>query len=96
MQFEWDRRKADSNRAKHGVSFDEASTVFDDPLACIFDDKDHSVEEEREIIIGNSILGQLLVISFTERLDDVIRIISARKATKIERQEYEENANFPE
>ena len=94
LQFEWDKKKAISNLKDHKVSFDEASTVFDDPLAYIFDDEDHSIDEQREIIIGNSVLNRLLLISFTERVEDLIRIISAREVTKRERQDYEENANF--
>jgi len=91
VRLEWDWRKAAANIHKHNVSFDEACTVFDDPLACIFDDEDHSVEEAREIIIGHSIKGRLLVVSFTERDRDVIRIISARRASPREREDYEEN-----
>lgn len=93
VHFEWDRRKASSNLRKHHVSFDEASTVFDDPLAYIFIDEEHSSDEQREIIIGHSILNSLLVISFTERTENQIRIISARPATPTEKQDYEEN--FP-
>jgi len=73
--------------------FEEAMTVFRDPLACIFDDEWHSGEEQREIIIGHSIGDQLLLVCFTER-GDVVRIISARKATKKERRDYEERADF--
>lgn len=94
LQFEWDRKKAASNIKDHKVSFDEASTVFDDPLAYIFDDEDHSIDEQREIIIGHSVLNRLLLVCFTERKEDLIRIISAREVTKQERQDYEENANF--
>ncbi len=94
LQFEWDKKKATSNLKDHKVSFDEASTVFVDPLAYIFDDEDHSLDEHREIIIGHSILNRLLLVSFTERMADLIRIISAREVTKQERQDYEENANF--
>ena len=90
-RFEWDANKAATNLRKHAVSFDEASTVFDDPLACIFDDEDHSAEEAREIIIGHSIRGRLLVVSFVERVHEVVRIISARSATRRERKDYEEN-----
>ena len=91
VQFEWDKDKAESNLKKHGVSFDEASTVFADPLARIFSDDDHSQGERREIIIGHSVFRRLLLVSFVERLIDVIRIISARQATRKERQDYEEN-----
>ena len=89
LRFEWDARKALTNKLKHGVSFEEAMTLFGDPLARIFDDPDHSVAESREIIIGLSQKQRLLLVCFTER-GNVIRIISARKATKLERQDYEE------
>jgi uncharacterized DUF497 family protein len=88
IQFQWDARKAARNVRKHRVTFAEAATVFRDPLAFIFDDEDHSEEEYREIIIGRSIRQQLVVVSFTER-GDVIRIISARKANREERGDYE-------
>ena len=90
LTFEWDADKAASNIAKHGVTFDEARTVFGDPLAVIFDDEEHSRDELREIIIGHSVLRRLLLVSFTERGDEVVRIISARKANKRERKDYEE------
>ena len=89
LRFEWDARKALTNQVKHGVSFEEAMSVFTDPLARIFDDPDHSVAESREIIIGLSQKQWLLVVCFTER-SDTVRIFSARKATKWERQDYEE------
>jgi len=91
LRFEWDGKKAVSNLGKHRVSFDEASTVFRDPLARIFDDESHSAEEPREIIIGHSILDRLVVVSFTEKPGGVVRLISARLATKNEREDYEEN-----
>ncbi len=90
LHFEWDDDKARLNRENHGVGFDEAETVFIDPLARIFDDELHSADEEREIIIGYSSRDRLLLVCFTER-GDIIRIISARKATKKERNDYEEN-----
>jgi uncharacterized protein len=90
LSFEWDADKAASNIAKHGVTFDEARTVFGDPLAVIFDDEEHSLDELREIIIGHSVLQRVLLVSFTERGDEVVRIISARKANKRERKDYEE------
>ncbi|HSU83798.1 MAG TPA: BrnT family toxin [Thermoanaerobaculia bacterium] len=93
MEFEWDDAKAASNLSKHGVSFEEALTVFDDPLAVIFDDEDHSQGELREIIIGHSNRNQLVLACFTERSRRV-RIISARPATRRERENYEENARF--
>jgi hypothetical protein len=89
MEFEWNPRKAGNNWQKHGVTFNEAHTVFADPLAKIFDDPDHSTEETREIIIGRSIEDRMLIVSFTERSGRV-RIISARPATKRERSHYEE------
>ena len=92
MEFEWDKAKAAANYKKHKVSFDEASTVFSDPLARIFVDSEHSVGERREIIAGHSILNRLLLVYFTERETNVIRIFSARQATKRECQDYEENA----
>lgn len=90
MEFEWDRLKAATNLKKHGVSFEEAKTVFDNLLAVIFDDEAHSVGEKREIIIGHSRNNRLLLISFTER-PNTIRIISARLATPRERKDYEQN-----
>ena len=92
MKFSWDPRKADSNLRKHGIAFDEAITVFNDPLAFIFDDMVHSEEEHREIIIGTSTLSRLVLVCFVERSEDTIRIISARRATKAEIRDYEENA----
>ena len=91
LRFEWDARKAITNRIKHGVSFQEAMTVFADPLACIYDDYDHSVSEFREIIIGSSRKQRLLIVCFTDR-GGTVRIFSARKATKLERQDYEETS----
>jgi len=93
LTFEWDVKKAASNLAKHGVTFEEAITVFGDPLAVIFDDEDHSRDEIREIIIGHSALVRLLLVSFTERDRMVVRIISARKATRRERKDYEEGTS---
>jgi uncharacterized DUF497 family protein len=90
VEFEWDEDKAASNQKKHRVTFEEAATVFADPLAAIFDDEAHSEEEQREIIIGHSDENRLLLVSFTERAG-AVRIISARRATKKERQDYEEN-----
>jgi hypothetical protein len=87
LSFEWDAQKAIRNKKKHRVTFKEATTVFKDALALIFDDDEHSEEEYREIIIGHSNRGRLLIVSFTER-DDMIRIISARKADRGEREDY--------
>ena len=91
MEFEWDESKATANLKKHGVSFEEAKTVFDSVLAVIFDDEAHSLDEQREIIIGHSRRNRLLLVSFTER-PNAIRIISARIATRREREDYEQNA----
>ena len=92
IRFTWDRQKADRNRTEHeGVTFEEAATVFRDPLAHIFDDDEHSAEEHRELIIGSSRRNRVLIVSFTERAD-VIRIISARKADGDERRDYEQVA----
>jgi hypothetical protein len=88
MQFEWDREKAKKNLTKHNVSFDEAMTVFYDPLSATFDDTDHSIDEERFITIGYSSEGRLLVVSHTER-GKTLRIISARRATAHERKRHE-------
>lgn len=93
MKFQWDASKAASNLRKHGVNFDEAVTVFKDPLALIFDDEKHSEDEHREIIIGYSTLSRLLLVCFLERQEDIVRIFSARRATTHERKDYEENAN---
>ena len=90
-KFEWDEHKAKSNRIKHGVSFDEASSVFDDSLAKIFDDEFHSGDENREIIVGHSIRRRLLLVCFTERPNERIRIVSARLPSARERKAYEEN-----
>ena len=90
FEFEYDARKARENLAKHGISFEEAVTVFRDPLAKIFDDEEHSSDEQREIIIGRSINERLLVVCFTSQGESV-RIFSARRATRRERKDYEEN-----
>ena len=87
--FEWDSKKADSNRSKHRVPFEEALTVFSDKLAKIHDDEDHSAYEHREIIIGHSSRRRLLIVSFAAHGDNV-RIFSARPATRRERIDYEE------
>jgi len=90
LTFEWDPQKAKSNIEKHGVSFEEASTVFRDPLSLTIDDPLHSTGELRMVQIGISHKDRLLVVVHTERGDN-IRIISARKATKKERNNYESN-----
>ncbi len=91
LLFEWDPNKNRKNIKIHGISFDEASTVFRDTLSLTISDPLHSDEEERQILIGNTSKNRLLVIIHTER-GDKIRIISARKAGKKERKQYEENA----
>jgi uncharacterized protein len=91
IKFAWDRRKAALNREKHGVSFEEAATVFADPLARIFDDATHSMYESREIIIGHSDKNRLILVSFTERAESILRLISNRPATRKEREDYEKN-----
>jgi uncharacterized DUF497 family protein len=91
LKFEWDDLKASTNLRKHQVSFEEASSVFHDRLARIFDDPEHSLVEPREIIIGYSEKNRLLLVSFTERGPDLIRIISARKATRAERTAHEKS-----
>jgi uncharacterized DUF497 family protein len=87
--FEWDPKKAAANEKKHGVTFDEAATVFGDPLGLIVDDPRHSVGEVRAVLLGYSHERRLLAVMFTER-GDRIRLISARKAIRRERQTYEE------
>ena len=94
IQFEWDEEKAASNLKKHKIRFEEASTVFADPLAKLFHDEDHSTEENREILVGYSLLGRLLLVSFTERGVNLVRIISARVATQKERKRHEENQDI--
>ena len=91
LRFEWDPGKAAANLAKHGVSFDEASTAFGDPLGRVVPDPRHSVGEERLALLAVSLRGRLLAVMFTEReRGEVIRIISARLATRHERRDYEE------
>ena len=92
-RFTWDPKKAASNLRKHGVSFEEALTVFGDPLARIHDDPLHSERESREIIVGHSTRGRLLLVSFAEQAG-VIRLISARRATRHERRDYEKATRF--
>ena len=91
MKFEWDPNKAKENLENHGISFDEASTAFGDALSLVIYDPLHSEEEDRFVLIGNSHKDRLLVVVHTDR-GDHIRLISARKATKKEGKQYEENA----
>jgi uncharacterized DUF497 family protein len=88
-RFEWDNTKAIKNLRKHQVSFDEAATVFNDPMFITFIDEEHSLDEERYITLGLSNHGRLLIVAHTER-EGKIRIISARKATKKEARFYAE------
>ncbi len=89
MQFEWDEAKAASNLKKHGIKFSEARTVFADDFARLIADPDHSSHEERFILLGNSNQQRLLLVCHCERDENGIRIISARKADKYERKQYE-------
>jgi uncharacterized protein len=89
-RFEWDPTKASHNLEKHGVSFEEAQTAFDDSLFLAFEDPKHSEEERRYLLMGQSSRGRLLVVAYTERRDK-IRVISAREATRRERKAYEED-----
>jgi uncharacterized protein len=91
LRFDWDPRKASANRAKHGVSFDEALTVFADEAALLIADPDHSEVEERFVLLGMSALLRVLVVVHCDReAEGTIRIISARKATRAERRQYVE------
>ena len=90
LLFEWDPKKALLNLKRHGISFDEASTAFRDPLSQTIEDPLHSENEERFVLIGRTVQGRILVIVHTDR-GERIRIISARLATKKERLRYEEN-----
>jgi hypothetical protein len=90
--FEWDQEKAEKNIQNNRVSFNEASTVFNDPLSLTIHDPLHSDKEDRFVIIGNSYKNRLLLVVHVER-GDKIRIISARKATRKEKKHYEENEN---
>lgn len=89
MIFNWDGEKASTNKLKHGVSFEEASTVFSDPLSDTFDDPDHSIAEPRFLIIVHSEAGRLLIISHVDN-GETIRIINAREPTRGEREFYEQ------
>jgi uncharacterized DUF497 family protein len=92
LRFEWDKLKADSNLKKHGVSFQEATSVFADILSITIPDPDHSSSEARFLDLGLSHRNRLLVVSYTER-GEVIRIISARRASRSERNVYENKTN---
>ncbi len=86
----WDPEKAEANRHKHGVSFEEAATVLGDPLSATLADPDHSEREERVLILGRSSAGRFLIVSATER-NDYVRLISARSMTPRERRSYEQS-----
>jgi uncharacterized protein len=92
MEFEWDPQKAGKNMRKHGVAFTEAATVFGDSLSVTVSDPDHSIEEERWIIVGQSYRHRSLIVSFVQR-EDRIRIISARELTHAERGAYDEGTH---
>ena len=89
LDFEWDPRKAAANRAKHGVGFDEGATAFADPLGHLVADPRHSRGEERFVLLATSQRSRLLAVMFTERGPATVRLISARRATRHERQVYE-------
>ena len=89
MTFEWDARKAATNFKKHGVTFEDGSSVFYDPLAITYCDPDHSVGERREVTLGYTMKKELVFVSHCDRRER-IRIISARPATRTERRQYEE------
>ena len=91
LAFEWDSRKAAANEKKHGVTFKEASTVFGDPLGWFQADETHTVDEERVRLLGRSSRNRLLAVLFTNRGDELVRVISARLATPRERRKYEED-----
>ena len=88
LNVEWDRDKAEQNKRKHGVTFEEALTVFSDPLSATLPDPDHSGREVRMLLLGRAATGRYLVVSLTER-GDTIRLISARQMTPRERRSYE-------
>jgi hypothetical protein len=90
LNFEWDEDKAKANLRKHGVGFDEATTIFSDPFSITIPDPKHSTDEQRWIDIGSSDKGRILVVAYTERGAN-IRIISCRRATPRERRDYEES-----
>lgn len=90
MKFEWDDNKAQSNIEKHGVTFEEATSVFEDYNSLFRDDPDHSEDEDRFLILGMSTQLRVLVVCHCIREEDTIRIISARKATKNEKKQYED------
>ena len=92
LRFSWDPRKAAANVRKHGVSFDEASTAFADPLSITVPDPDHSDDDTRFLLVGQSLRHRILVVIHAERSESDIRLISARPASRRERRIYEEDA----
>ena len=94
LTFEWDRNKAEENLKKHGVSFEEATTVFGDPLSLTIDDPLHSVEEERLVTLGQSYKHRIIVVVHVDRGEN-IRIIGARPAARRERSNYEKGSKEP-
>ena len=91
LEFSWNERKALQNLRRHGVRFEEAATVFVDPLARVYDDPDHSDTEARFLLVGHSLAGRMLLVVHAEK-GDTIRVISARRTTSAERAEYEADA----
>ena len=94
MKFKWDPAKAENNVRKYGVSFDEATSIFKDPLALIFEDAEHSQKEKREIVIGMSRAQKKLLRCIVVRFEDTVRFISARPATHGEISHYDENSEI--
>ena len=90
LTFEWDQNKSDENERKHGITFEEAKTIFNDPFGITINDPDHSDDEYRYLDIGFSSKGRVLIVWYTERSEN-IRIIGCRKATNFERKAYEKN-----
>ena len=94
MAFKWHSEKAKSNFEKHGVSFEEAESVFDDPLQVHYPDYAHSIGEQRYICLGDSNQGRLITLAYTENTPNLFRIISARLATRREQRTYESQSNL--
>jgi len=94
IKFTWEPAKAEKNIVKYDVSFEEAATIFKDPLALFYDDVEHSQKEKREFAIGRSTTRERLLTCFIARTEGIVRIISARTSTHRERQEYDENAEI--
>ncbi len=90
VEFRWSKDKADTNLLKHGITFELATTVFFNPLSVTAADEEHSIDEDRELIVGHAGNGELLVVVYAEMDEALIRIISARRASKRERRQYEE------